>query len=269
MAAEELVIPDPCHPYLSDPPKPGDRINSVDVWLSGGRQWERAGDPKRAIADYCSALILWPTDYRIYGFLVDALLALGDHDGVASIEAEARQRGISEDTIQKYILSAKKERENKRQAEAERKRRDQERQTSLAADAAREVEERTHREITTAERATRLSKFLARHHAADLSEPTKSVAFHNNPFAYQGQHVFLSGGYHKNIGRREAIVAIAPSQEPTDYIVQWDTARNLAELAVSGSPFVRCVVKVLGTARVIQGIIEREIPHVQEVECLK
>lgn len=171
--------------------------------------------------------------------------------------------------IKNDITMVLRSQEQEQEQEQERQRREEARRQRLAAEAiARQAQEEQAARVA-AERRQHLQEFLNKHHATDLSDWLKSTAFHNNPFAYQGQHVFLSGGYHKHIGKNQAIVAIAPSRDPADYIVQWDTPRNLAEEAANGKPFVRCIVKVLGTAQIRQGLIEREIPHVKEIECLK
>jgi len=119
-------------------------------------------------------------------------------------------------------------------------------------------QEAQHQKAEAAAQAPFLA-FLRKHGATDMSDWNASYKLSVNPFSYQGKRVFLSGRYHKNISRHEAIVTILPD------IVVWQTARNLAD----GSPLVRCVVKVLGTTSVRQGMIERDVPHVQEIECLQ
>jgi hypothetical protein len=106
----------------------------------------------------------------------------------------------------------------------------------------------------------------------DLREEKSAITFHVTKAKASLQLVMdkkAEEGYHKHIGPNQAIVAIVPDRNPAQYIVQWDTPRNLAELAVKGSPYVRCVVKVLGTTHVQHGLLDREIPHVKEVACLE
>ncbi len=138
------------------------------------------------------------------------------------------------------------------------------RRTELMGHAKRDREALESVNAIQAEKERPFKELLHRHKAVDMSSLNDSYKLYVNPFAYQGKRVFLSGGYHKNIGRHEALVAILPDQNPTKYIVVWHTSRNLAD----GSPFLRCVVKVLGTTSVLQGMMEREVPHVQEIACL-
>ena len=120
----------------------------------------------------------------------------------------------------------------------------------------------------SAEQADSIGILLERHHAINMSTLNDGLVFYKNPFAYENKLIFLGGAYQKHIGPDQAIVSILPARDATTYAVQWDTRRNLAELAVKGKPFIRCVVKVLGTVSVQQGLVARDIPHVREVECL-
>jgi hypothetical protein len=108
-------------------------------------------------------------------------------------------------------------------------------------------------------------ELLARHQAEDLTRSlVKRLSITKNPYAYQNKNVYLDGMYLKNLSPTAAIVAISPAFDST-YIIQMDTARNLAETLDT----VRCVMKVLDTVMIQQGVIMREIPHVEEVECLE
>jgi len=164
-----------------------------------------------------------------------------------------------------------------KQAEEAQRQRQAMRRTQEAEEAQRQREavrqaqkaEEAQRQRQAAEYETRVQELLKRHKAIDLSDMRKAIALLKNPFAYQGQHVFLSGGYNKHIGPGQAIINLVPAAFTNPNYVQWDTQRNLAELAVSGKPYVQCIVKVLGTVSVIEGLVEMEIPHVKEIECLK
>jgi hypothetical protein len=157
---------------------------------------------------------------------------------------EAKRRAAEEE---KQAAEAEK---RKAEQEAARQREEEEDKRRMAERAQQRAEEERR---MAAERSARHDKhisFLETHQAKDLSDYRLAFAFWSNPFAYQGKNVFLVGGCHKHIGPNQAIVAIVPDRNPEQYIVQWDTSRNLAEIAVNGKPYVRCVVKVLGTIHV-------------------
>jgi len=126
--------------------------------------------------------------------------------------------------------------------------------------------QREEREQEAREQAKeKFKEFLARHQAEDLTRSlVKRLSVTKNPYAYQNKNIYLDGMYVKNIGPTEAIVAISPAFDST-YIIQMDTARNLA----ANLDTVRCVMKVLGTVTIKQGLTTREIPHLEEVECLE
>jgi len=160
-----------------------------------------------------------------------------------------------------------REREGARiKVEAEQQQRDQERQNRLTEISAARQERETQARESRAREHELLSALLHKHNAQDFSSLSDALRLYQNPLAYQGKLLYLQGAYHRNIGRTEAIVAILPDRDPSTYVVQWDTIRNLAG---EPTPTVRCVVRVLGTTVIHQGLIKREIPSVKEIECLK
>lgn len=189
-------------------------------------------------------------------------------DAKEAVLAYQRKAATITDTVIRQVAEERRAKE-----EADRKaaqqRAEEERRARTAERAQQRAEEERQRAAEKEVRDTKQASFLEPYHAMDLSDYRSAFAFWNNPFAYQGKSVFLVGGYHKHIGPNAAIVAIVPDRNPAQYIVQWDTSRNLAELAVNGSPYVRCVVEVLGTIHVQHGLQNREIPHVKEIACLK
>lgn len=106
---------------------------------------------------------------------------------------------------------------------------------------------------------------LAKYQATDITTDwAVGLQFYQNPFAMTGENVYFSGGYHQNITPTQAIVAILPGNPSTTYIIAAETDKNFA----AGFPAVQCVGKVLGTTQVQQGLILREIPHVEVIHCL-
>jgi len=106
---------------------------------------------------------------------------------------------------------------------------------------------------------------LQKHQAVNLtSSLIKRTGFTKNPYAYQDQNVYIDGLYIKNIGKIQAIISVSPMFQHNENLIQVDTDKNFA----NADPHVKCVVKVLGTTFIQQGTIQREIPHVKEVECL-
>lgn len=182
----------------------------------------------------------------------------------------------SPETRQKEAEEARRLAEGKAVEEQQRAQLARERE----AQQAREAEDRKKREVasktqTTAEdvanqkrhddREARRSALLNKYRAEDFSALSSAYRLYQNPFAYKGKTLMVSGSYHKNLSVNEAIVAILPDRNPTRYIVQWDTEQNHAQ----GKPWLQCIVEVIGTSVVQEGLVERQIPHVKEVECLE
>lgn len=110
-----------------------------------------------------------------------------------------------------------------------------------------------------------LTELLARHQAENLANsPQHTLALVRNPYAYQARKVFIRGLYIQHIKSQQALIDLAPMLSPIGNIIQMETARNLA--VHSGA--VQCVVEVLGSTSILQGGIERTVPHVKEVECM-
>lgn len=122
--------------------------------------------------------------------------------------------------------------------------------------------QKTHeRNIASQLRTTLIEK----HHAVDLTISAQHmVSLVRNPYAYQAGKVFVEGLYVKHIESKQALIDMAPTLSPIGNIIQMETSRNLA----LDAGVVRCVVEVLGTTMILQGGMERTIPHVKEVECL-
>lgn len=281
-AAQALRSDHPCVPLL---PNPIPQKDGGMLHFGNGQDAERQGDLQRAIREYCTALAITPLD-RIVEAAFRTFDALGDPDRAVALRTLHFNMSFKEAVAANLLTKTEREQyqkdlatkraeqraefeEQKQQQEAERNRAEEELQQRRAMQATEQQGKQSKLSAAKVEQEQRLAVFLARHHAVDLSDTPRAYAFLKNPFAYQGKQVLLYGGYKQHIGPHQAIITIVPEALATPNFVQWDTARNLAERAVSGSPFVRCVVKVLGTVRIQQGLIEREIPHVKEVECLE
>lgn len=132
----------------------------------------------------------------------------------------------------------------------------------------------TYLSAESSEREKRLLDLLTRYEAEDLSNRQKALLLWQETPAYQGKHVFLRGKYVQSIGAGVFIVNISimsKLESPPTLVVQWDSSRNLAQ----ENGWFKCIVKVLGaTDPVIPGANgelfgRRNIPHVQEVECIE
>lgn len=188
-------------------------------------------------------------------------------------EAGQVQFRMSEDFARQKAEAKRKQEERDERERAIARQRESEQAAVRAAAEQREREK-------VAEKKAKFQSLLSKYHADAISSVTRVIQFFQNPFAYQGKMVFFEGSYLRNIGPNAAIVAIAafvtnslgtPLGQSTmirqsEVLVQWNTTRNLAD---EPTPTVQCVVKILGTTVIHQGLSEREIPNVKEVECLK
>ena len=266
------AVPDVCKPYLESPPPYAWKDTE---YIEEGEKLAREGNQTGAIAQYCAAFML-DSDGRGFKALLHSFDRLGDKTAIgqleeaikqtsrirASAEYDSARYGGCTDRFENCLAQrtrAAKQRDARQISILNEYRRvlesDQQEEALAHADLARAEQ---HQKAGAGEQAAFVA-FLRKYGATDMSNWNASYKLSVNPFSYQGKRVFLSGQYHKNISRHKAIVTILPD------IVVWQTSRNLAD----GSPFVRCVVKVLGTTYVLQGGLEREVPHVQEIECLR
>lgn len=177
-------------------------------------------------------------------------------------QAEQIQFRISEESARQKAEAMRKQEERDERERAIVRQRESER---AAVRAAAEQREREKVAALKAEKEAKFQSLLSKYHAEDMSSSTRLSQFYQNPFAYEGKRIFLSGAYIKNIDRETAIVSIAPHINNYTYVVAWRTSRNIA---TSGNPIIGCIVKVLGTSTISQGVLEREIPQVQEIECM-
>lgn len=163
--------------------------------------------------------------------LADEQSAMVTREDTANIIWQTVSKQVEHEKRETAAARLKAEEEARRQVEADRRKQEQERAREVIVQ--RQAEEAQRQ----ADQKIKFQTFINQHHAKDLSDYRSAYTFWNNPFAYQGKTVFLIGGYHKHIGPNQAIVAIVPDRNPSQYIVQWDTSRNLAELAaiVNGS----------------------------------
>lgn len=130
--------------------------------------------------------------------------------------------------------------------------------------AARKKEEAERDQVRVAKNQA-LESMIERHGAKDLTtSPQLTLSLTKNPFAYKDGNVFIQGLYVKNIEEGQALIDLAPLLSLHEYVIQMATNTNLA----LQQSMTRCVVEVMGTTNILQGGIERQIPHVKEVECL-
>jgi hypothetical protein len=130
--------------------------------------------------------------------------------------------------------------------------------------AARKKEEAGREQVRVAKNQA-MASLIERHGAKDLTKsPQLTLSLAKNPFAYKDGHVFVQGLYVKNIEDGQALIDLAPALSLHEYVIQMATNTNLA----LQQSMTQCVVEVMGTTNIMQGGIEREIPHVKEIECL-
>jgi TonB family protein len=187
--------------------------------------------------------------------------------GYKDIEVEFRVGELSpqqlrEEREQSVVRAAVEQRDMERDRAQAAVKMEQDRAQAAVKAAVGQIQ-RENQRLLKADSEIKFQSLLSKYHAEDISSPIIGLQFSKNPYVYRGKAVFLTGMYVRNIGPDAAIVAVAVINSA----VQWNTSRNLA--AEPEGTIIRCVVRMLGTIMIQQGLNEREIPNVKELECLK